>query len=141
METDEELKKETKDLIKYFYRKSDQFSPFWDKHGLTYDDIQDALKSRGLVVTENGMCELSKKFGTPEETIVAVENELKNLIGDKKIMDEDGYLPAGAEYDPNAPWNDVDKTKAKVAKQKMFDVVAYNRESAILKGADGSLYF
>jgi len=142
METDEELKKETKDLIKYFYRKTDQFSPFWDKHGLTYDDIQDALKSRGLVVTENGMCELSKKFGTPEETIMAVENELRNLIGNKNETlktEADGYLPAGAEYDRNAPWHDMDK--ARIPKKSLFDVIAYNRESAILKGRDGSLYY
>lgn len=144
METDEELKNETKDLIKYFYRKSDQFSPFWEKHGLTYDDIQDALKSRGLVVTENGMCELSKKFGSPEETVMAVENELRNLIGgnNESLKTEgDGYLPAGAEYDRDAPWRDVDKTKARVSKQNLFDVIAYNRESAILQAKDGSLYY
>ena len=141
METDDELKKETRDLIKYFYRKSDQFSPFWDKCGLTYDDIQDALKSRGLVVTENGMCELSRNFGTPEETLKAVEEELKKLIGDKQVMDEDGRLPAGAEYDHNAPWVDRDVTKPIEPKEELYTVIAYNPEAAILKGVDGSLYY
>ena len=141
METDDEIKKETRDLIKYFYRKSDQFSPFWDKYGLTYDDIQDALKSRGLVVTENGMCELSKKFGTPQETIQAVEEELKNLISDKEVMGEDGGLPAGVEYDPNAPWKDKNVSSPIKAKKELFSVMAYNSESAILKGMDGLYFF
>ena len=141
METDDELQKETRDLIKYFYRKSDQFSPFWDKYGLTYDDIQDALKSRGLVVTENGMCELSKKFGTPQETIQAVEEELKNLISDKEVMGEDGGLPAGVEYDSNAPWKDKNVSSPIKAKKELFSVMAYNSESAILKGMDGLYFF
>ena len=46
---EDNLKKETLELIKYLYRKSEEFSPFWEEHNLTYDDICDALLAKKLI--------------------------------------------------------------------------------------------
>jgi hypothetical protein len=87
------------------------------------------------------MCELSRNFGTPEETLKAVEEELKNLISDKKVMGEDGRLPAGVEYDSNAPWRDKNFSSPIKAKKELFSVIAYNSEAALLQGVDGLYFF
>jgi hypothetical protein len=34
-EGSDDLKKETIELVKYLYRKSEDFSPYWEQHGLT----------------------------------------------------------------------------------------------------------
>lgn len=137
-----DIKKETLELIKYLYRKSENFSPFWGEHDLTFDDICDALLSKGLIVGDNGKYELSKTSGSPEKAIQAVETELSNLIGsDAKLETEASNYPPGTENDPNAPWNqNADYTEPTTPKNTQLVVVAYNREIAILKSKDGSLY-
>lgn len=141
-ETQGDIKKETLELIKYLYRKSENFSPFWDEHDLTFDDICDALLSKGLIVGDNGKYELSKASGSPEKAIQAVEAELNNLIGSEpKIETEASNYPPGTENDPNAPWNqNANYTKPKTPKNIQLVVVAYNREIGILKSKDGGLF-
>jgi len=141
-----DLKNETIELIKYLYRKSEEFSPFWEQHGLTYDDICDALLAKKMIISDNGKYELSKSLGNPQEAIEALENELRTLIGEPQttgpeLETEDSNLPAGAENDPNAPWNqDANYTTPKNPKNMALKVVYYNREIAILKDASGNLY-
>lgn len=141
-ESQGDIKKETLELIKYLYRKSENFSPFWGEHDLTFDDICDALLSKGLIVGDNGKYELSKASGSPEKAIQAVEAELNNLIGSEpKIKTEASNYPPGTENDPNAPWNqNANYTKPKTPKNIQLVVVAYNREIAILKSKDGGLF-
>ena len=142
VEIDDELKKETIELIKYLYRKSDEFSPFWKKHGLTYHQLCDMLEKKGLIVDKDGKYELSKTTGNPQEAIKALETELKSLIGGSKGVEqklaEVGDYPAGAEYHPNAPM--YDKREKQNPKGK-FEVIAVNPEIAILKGPEGLYYF
>jgi len=142
VEIDDELKKETIELIKYLYRKSDKFSPFWKKHGLTYHQLCDMLEKKGLIVDKDGKYELSKTTGNPQEAIKALETELKSLIGGSKGVEqklaEVGDYPAGAEYHPNAPmYNKREKQNPK----GKFEVIAVNPEIAILKGPEGLYYF
>lgn len=142
-EGEDDVKKETIELIKYLYRKSEEFSPFWGEHNLSYDDICDALLSKGLIVGDNGKYELSKTSGSPEKAIQAVEEELRNLIGSEPELETEAsnYAP-GTEYDPNAPWNqgNANYTEPKTPKNIQLMVITYNREMAILKSKDGNLY-
>ena len=139
---DDSIKKETIELIKYLYRKSEIFSPFWVEHDLTFDDICDALLNKGLIVGDNGKYELSKTSGSPEKAIQAVENELHNLMGSEPQMEtEASNYPAGTENDPNSPWNqDVEYKEPITPKNIQLIAIAYNSEIAILKSKNGVLY-
>jgi len=142
MEAKGDIKKETIELIKYLYRKSEIFSPFWGEHDLTFDDICDALLSKGLIVGNNGRFELSKTSGSPEKAIQAVENELHNLMGSEPSLETEAsnYL-AGTENDPNSPWNqDAEYKEPSTPKNIQLTVIAYNNEIAILKSKNGELY-
>jgi hypothetical protein len=136
------LKKETADLIKYMYRKDENFSPFWGQHGLTYEDICDALVAKKMVVTENGKCTVSKSLGDPQTAIQTIENTLREMIGGDKLMELDNY-PAGAEFDSRAPYNQSEPnyTKPIEPSQRNFELVGMGSEIAILKGQDGMYVF
>jgi hypothetical protein len=145
MEGSDNLKKETIELVKYLYRKSEEFSPYWEQHDLTYDDICDTLKAKKMIVIKNGKCELSKSLGTPEEAMQKLEVELRNLIGGETSkgpeLETENY-PLGAQDDPRAPYNQEDPRLSRPTKPKSepLKVVMYNKEIAILKGEDGSYY-
>jgi hypothetical protein len=49
-EGDSDLKRETKELVKFLYLKSEELSDFWKYKGLSYDKIVDTLKSKGLII-------------------------------------------------------------------------------------------
>lgn len=139
------LKNETLGLIKYLYRKTDEFSPFWEENGLTYDDICDVLLSKKIIVSKNGRYELSKKLGSPQAAIQSVEDELKVLVQTQpegEIAETDNYsYPEGSDTS-DAPWNqkEPDMTKATVSKNPQLKVVSINGEIAVLQSPDGSLY-
>lgn len=136
------LKKETIDLIKYLYRKSENFSSFWGEHDLAYDDICDALLSKGLIVGDNGKYELSKTSGSPEKAIQAVEEELRKLIGSKPELETEAsnYAPGTDRYFDKF-YRTKTYTEPKKPKTILYEVIVYNYEMAILKNVqDGSLY-
>jgi hypothetical protein len=141
-ETSDNLKKETADLIKYMYRKDENFSPFWGERGLSYEDICDALVAKKMVVAENGKCTVSKSLGDPQTAIQMIENALREMIGGDKLMELDNY-PAGAEFDSRAPYNQSEPnyTKPFKAAQTSFELIAMGGEIAILKGQDGLYVF
>jgi len=144
MEGGDDIKNETVELIKYLYRKSEDFSPFWEKHSLTYDDICDTLLGKKLIVKNNGKYEVSKALGTPEKAMQAIEGELRGLVGSDTtqagIETEASNYPAGAENDSNAPWNEKPLSTPMKPKQNVLTVVSYNREIALLADASGGLY-
>lgn len=142
----DKIKKETIDLIKYLYRKAEDLSPFWEEHGLSYDDICDALLHKKLIVKDGGKYKLSKTLGDAQTAINAIETELRGLVGDKESevvlgLAEDNY-PAGANEDPNAPWNEKpqDMTTPNKPKEAKLTPVAYNSEITLLKDPAGDLY-
>lgn len=139
-EGDDDLTKETNDLIKYLYRKSDDFSSYWDKHGVTYDDIIDALTDKNLIIGKNGKYEVSKSHGTPQDAINAIKHELNNLIGGE--VSEASNLPAGAEYDSRAPYMDTTKVGVEydVVTKNNLEPIYYNGEIVILNDSNGSMY-
>ena len=80
MEGGEDLKKETMELVKYLYRKSDELSPFWAENNITYNDICDTLKTKNIIIDKDGKFELSKSLGTPEKAIETLQAELQTLL-------------------------------------------------------------
>jgi hypothetical protein len=139
-----DLMQETKNLIEYLYRKNENLSPFWSEHGLTYEDICEALSSENMILGKEGKWQLSKNLGTPEMAINTVMERLKKMINkdDELKTESDGYLPSGAEFNSNAPWNkENDTTQPIKPKSKEFIVLYYNREMAILKDNKGDLFY
>jgi len=141
-EGEDQLKKETIDLIKYLYRKSDEFSPFWAENDLTYDDICDALCASKLVVKKDGGYELCKSLGSAEKAINAVEEELRAMLGNDKTP-KNG-LEEGDWFDnhPDHPANQADPqySKGTHIKNPKLQVMGYNGEFAFIKGEDGTMY-
>ena len=148
-----DIKKETKELIKYLYRKSEQLSPFWEKNGLSYDEICKNLISKNIIKDKGGKYELSKSLGSPQAAVQALEDELKSLIQPKgelqaepqeaEIDEYDNYnYPAGADADPNAPWNqeEPDIREPKTPEKIELKVLASNHDIAIVQAPDNSLY-
>jgi len=146
-EGDSDLKRETKELVKFLYRKSEELSDFWKSKGLSYDKIVDTLKSKGLIITDNGKHTLSKTLGSPEQAMSALEKELSSLIGGNKALEteavEDGsnYAP-GTEFSPTSPWNQSAPEYSEPIRPKkiILKVIASNQEIAILKSESGKYY-
>lgn len=139
----DEIKKETIELIKYLYRKSEEFSPFWGEHDLTYDDICDALLAKKLVVKNEGKFELSKTLGDAETAKKAVEDELRNMIGGditpKDEIEEGDWFDNLSNHPANQP--DPQYTSASINPSKLsFDGLYYNGELCLLKDNSGQLY-
>jgi hypothetical protein len=135
-----DLKQETLELIKYLYRKTEDFSPFWAENDLTYDDICDALESKGIIIKQDGKYTLSKSLGSAEEAKQAVEAELNQMVGGEKEEIEEGDW---FDSHPDHPANQSDPryTKASVNSNELaFEGVHLNQEFAILKDKAGDLY-
>ena len=166
-EDNDEIKKESLELLKYLYRKTDKLSPFWEKNGLTYDKICDALLSDGIIIKKDGAYELSKHIGSPQAAMHALEGKLASLVptvtnepqvdlkdepvepsletpkaSDSANMEETSNYPAGTENDPTAPWNqeEPDVREPKIPKNPQLQVLCTNYDISILKGLDGALY-
>jgi len=138
----DKIKEETIELIKYLYRKSEEFSPFWGEHDLTYDDICDALLAKKLIVKNEGKYELSKALGDPESAKQAVEDELRTMVGEEVTPKDE--LEEGDWFDrlPNHPANQPDPqySNGTHVKNPQLQVIGYNGEFAFIKGGDGVLY-
>jgi hypothetical protein len=141
-EGEDQLKKETLELIKYLYRKSDEFSSFWGDNDLTYDDICDALEASKLVVKKDGGYELSKTLGSPDKAINAVEEELRAMLGNDKTpkdeLEEGDWFDSLSNHPANQP--DSKYSKGRDVKNPKLQVLGYNGEFAFVKSDDGGLY-
>jgi hypothetical protein len=146
-EGDSDLKRETKELVKFLYLKSKELSDFWKYKGLSYDKIVDTLKSKGLIISDNGKYALSKTLGSPEQAMSALEQELSNLIGGgqeletEEVEDGSNYAP-GTEFSPRAPWNpSPEYSEPLEPKEIEYEVIASNQEIAILKEIESGEYY
>jgi len=137
------LMSETKNLIEYMYGKTQTFPPFWNKFGLTYEEICEALSNEGIIIENDGCWKLSKSMGTPDMAINTVMEKLNKMMnnGRELEMESDSNYLAGTEYDKNAPWNQKsDTTTPTKPKQRVFNVVYYNKEICILNDKEGNQY-
>jgi hypothetical protein len=140
-EGDNQLKKETIELIKYLYRKTDELSPFWGENQITYDDICNALESKNIIIKKDGKYELSKSLGSPQRAIEAVQEELTAMLSNdetpKTDIEEGDWFDNHPDHPANQP--DPEFKKAIQPKNIKFNVVSLNGEMALLE-ADGVLY-
>lgn len=109
-EGDNQIKNEVKELIKFLYRKSEELSPFWEKQGISYDEICDSLTSKGLIVSKNGKYEVSKKLGSPQAALQAIEDQLSTLLPKQQGADEAYPMQDAPKTD--APQTDAPQTDA-----------------------------
>jgi len=140
---DNGFKSEVIELIKYLYRKSEDLSPYWEEHGVNYDDICKHLLDKKIIISKNGKYELSKALGTAEEAKSALENALKEMVGeDAELETEASNYAPGTENDPNSPWNKKEpEYRAPAQPNKVeLQIMAYNDEIAIFKSLKGNLF-
>lgn len=137
-ESEDNLKEETLELIKYLYRKSEEFSPFWEEHDLSYDDICDALMAKKLIIKKDGKFEVSKSLGDTEKAKQAIEDELRNMIGGEKSIEEGDWFDNHPDHPANQ--RDPEYRQGTNVKNPKLSIVAENGELAIFKSEDGTLY-
>ena len=95
---------EVENFIKYVYGVNEEFSPYWEENNLAYEDLCEALESKGLLVKKENAYRIPKSLGTPDETKKAIHETLSEMLTHN--MEED--YPAGAEHDSRAPYNQPD---------------------------------
>jgi hypothetical protein len=138
-EGEDNLKEETLELIKYLYRESKDFSPFWEEHDLTYDDICDALLAKKLIIKKDGKFEVSKSLGNSEAAKQSIEDELRTMIGgEEESIDEGDWFDNHPDHPANQP--DPQYRQGTNVKNPKLGIVADNGELAIFKSEDGTLY-
>jgi hypothetical protein len=129
-EGDDQFKNEVKELIKFLYRKSEELSSFWEKHGVKYDDICDSLLGKKLIVSKNGKYEVSKKLGSPQAAIQAIEDQLTTLLPSQQGVEAEAY-PSQDAPQTDAPLTDSPQTDAPTT-----DAPSLETESNYPAGAD-----
>lgn len=92
----QEIRPETQDLISMLYGKS-EISPFLAEKGFTREEICDFLANKGLVINKNGIYEIPKSIGEPQEALKQIQAALDEIIGEPQeepISEEPQYDPA-----------------------------------------------
>lgn len=125
----DEFSKEVENFLGYLYRETEQFSPFWEKNGLTYDEICDNLFNKKIIIRKGGSYKLNKALGSTEQAKATLEQELRKMANIQEPVEED--YPLGAEHDPTAPYNQNDPEE--VINESDFNLIVYNQEIAILR--------
>ena len=132
------IHEEVNSLLEYIYGLNEEFSTFWENHNLTYEDLCEALESKGYLVKKEGSYKVSKKMGDVNSVKEAISQTLSEMI---TPIDED--YPAGAEFDSKAPYNrgELNKMSGQKSTKKYVDLRYMNLEIAILKDLNtGELY-
>ena len=132
------INEEVHKLLEYIYGLNEEYSTFWENHNLSYDDLCEALESKGYLVKKDGSYKVSKKMGD----VNAVKEGISQTLSEMLTPMEEDY-PAGAQNDPNAPWN---REEPKVVRgerpsKKFVEIKYSNSEIAIFKDLNsGELY-
>jgi hypothetical protein len=122
---------EVEDFIKYVYGVNEEFSQYWGENNLAYEDLCEALESKGLFVRKENAYRIPKSLGSPYETKKAIHETLSEMLNHN--MEED--YPAGAEYDSRAPYNQPDPISSigNKPENEDYELVYNNTEFSILK--------
>jgi len=148
MEGEDKVQGKVIELIHYLYGETKDFPQFKNPQGgvLTFDEITDELLAKKLIVKKDGRFKLSKSSGNPEQAKQAIEDELNAMTGTSNPELETENYPAGAEHDPNAPWNQEDMDSEDDEEEENFaeingplKTIGSNYEISIL--TDGKNYF
>jgi hypothetical protein len=122
---------EVENFIKYVYGVNEEFSQYWGENNLAYEDLCEALESKGLFIRKENTYRIPKSSGTPDETKKAIHETLSEMLNHN--MEED--YPAGAKDDSRAPYNQPDPITSigNQPENKDYEVVYNNTEFSILK--------
>ena len=93
----QEIRPETQDLISMLYGKS-ELSPLLVDKGFTRDEICGFLTNKGLVVKKNGIYEIPKSLGTPQDALKQIQVALDEIIGE--TSQEEQPMSEEPQYDP-----------------------------------------
>lgn len=127
-------------MLEYIYGLNEEFSTFWENYNLTYEDLCEALESKGYLVKKEGVYKVSKKMGDVKSVKEGISQTLTEMLGP---LEEVSNLPAGAEFDPNAPWNrqEPKRVRGERPSKKFVEIKYSNPEIAIFKDLNsGELY-
>ena len=134
------ITEEVNNLLEYIYGLNEEFSTFWENYNLTYEDLCEALESKGYLVKKEGVYKVSKKMGDVNTVKEGISQTLTEMLGP---LEEVSNLPAGAEFDPNAPWNrqEPKRVRGERPSKKFVEIKYSNPEIAIFKDLNsGELY-
>ncbi len=134
------MTEEVNNLLEYIYGLNEEFSTFWENYNLTYEDLCEALESKGYLVKKEGVYKVSKKMGDVKSVKEGISQTLTEMLGP---LEEVSNLPAGAEFDPNAPWNrqEPKRVRGERPSKKFVEIKFSNPEIAIFKDLNsGELY-
>ncbi len=122
---------EVENFIKYVYGVNEEFSPYWGENNLAYEDLCEALESKGLFVRKENAYRIPKSLGSPDETKKAIHETLSEMLNHN--MEED--YPAGAKDDSRAPYNQPDPISSigNQPENEDYGLVYNNAEFSILK--------
>lgn len=132
------IKEEVNNLLEYIYGLTENFSNFWENYDLTYEDLCEALESKGYLIKKEGAYKVSKKMGD----VKSVKQSMLETISKMLRPIEEDY-PAGAEYDSRAPYNrpEPEIRRGEKPRQKFVEIKYDNPEIAIFKDLkSGELY-
>lgn len=123
---------EVENFIKYVYGVNEEFSQYWGENNLAYEDLCEALESKGLFIRKENTYRIPKSSGTPDETKKAIHEILSEMLNHN--MQEDN-TPLGSDFDPNNPLNRPDPISSigNNPENKDYEVVYNNTEFSILK--------
>jgi hypothetical protein len=138
--TDDNLKQEVEELIKFFYRKSDKLTPFWSENNLSYDEFCDNLLNKKIIIKKDGLIELSKSLGSSENAKKTLEDELRNLLNDNKSEVNEGDWFDNSSNNPSNRPDPVYNKGVKIPNPS-FNVIGYNGEFALVQGNGGMYVF
>ena len=120
-----DLKRETQELLKYLYGKTDNFSTFWADNNLSFEDICDNLTTNKVLIMKNGRYQLSKHFGSPDMALNALEEAIKKLV-EKDVESKEETMVEISPLDTD------ETTTPKIPKKIILNVEAYNGEIVVL---------
>jgi hypothetical protein len=135
------IREEVNNLLEYIYGLTENFSNFWENYGLTYEDLCEALESKGYLIKKESAYKVSKKMGDAKSVKEGISQTLTEML--TPIEEEASNLPSGAEFDSRAPYN---RPEPKIVRgerpRKRFVELKYsNPEIAIFKDLNsGEMY-
>lgn len=132
------IHEEVKNLLEYIYGLNEEFSTFWESHNLTYEDLCETLESKGYLIRKEGAYKVSKKMGDAKAVKEGIAQTLSEML---RPIEED--YPAGAQFDPNAPWNreEPKSVRGEKAAKKFVDLKYYNPEIAIFRDENSGEFY
>jgi hypothetical protein len=132
------ITEEVNNLLEYIYGLNENFSAFWENYDLTYEDLCEALESKGYLIRKEGAYKVSKKMGDVKSVKEGISQTLTEML---TPIEED--YPAGAEFDSTAPYNRPEPKRVRGEKpRKRFVELKYsNPEIAIFSDLNsGEMY-